>query len=181
MIYINKNIGFYSCSEKLTDNYVIGSSLSDYENGANVLLNDAQEAFHKSHSDASAEECFNLSYSDSNKLANAKSEKLNNLTTIENFCKHFFVNSDSVDAWNWDELRIIAKCDATSNVTIDGIVYESQSLKKSMQLLLLYRDNLNEAHEKMIEKINSCTTSEEVEKIEIKGFNQTTTSIVTVK
>ena len=50
-----------------------------------------------------------------------------------------------------------------------------------MQLLLLYRDNLNEAHEKMIAKINSCTTSEEVEKIEIKGFNQTTTSIVTVK
>ena len=70
---------------------------------------------------------------------------------------------------------------STSNVTIDGIVYESQSLKKSMQLLLLYRDNLNEAHEKMIEKINSCTTSEEVEKIEIKEFNQTTTSIVTVK
>ena len=101
MIYIQKQIGFWNLGEVLPASYNTGTTLSDYDNGAFLLLSSEQVAFHEAHPDAGPIECWNMEIPSSpepepvpkpDALAIARQEKLQEIADQDEFSNKFFVS-----------------------------------------------------------------------------------------
>lgn len=142
MIYINKE-KFWVTGDPLNESYIIGSSIEDYENGAFLLLNDEQAAFHAAHPDASQLEVWNMELTpepeqpvvpdpEPDELAIARQAKLAEIEAQDKFSEKFYV---SVVRYLRDENGEIQVNDKGDNLTYELVNYTlwmDRSLRTTM-------------------------------------------------
>lgn len=101
MLYIKKQLGFYFSEVLLGDTYNVGTTLEDYDNGAFLLLNDDQIAFHEANPDATPLQVWNMEIPSSpepepvpepDALAVARQQKLQEIAEQDAFSNKFFVS-----------------------------------------------------------------------------------------
>lgn len=94
-------MGFWNLGEVLPASYNTGTTLSDYDNGAFLLLSSEQVAFHEAHPDVSPIECWNMEIPSSpepepvpepDALVIARQEKLQEIVDQDEFSNKFFVS-----------------------------------------------------------------------------------------
>lgn len=104
MIYIQRQIGFLEQEESLNESYNIGTTIAEYENGAFLLLNDEQVAFHEAHPEASPLEVWNMELvpvpeptptPEPDELAVARQQKLHEIAEQDAFSNKFYVSVTS--------------------------------------------------------------------------------------
>lgn len=101
MIYIQKQLGFYFSEVLLGYSYNVGTTLEDYDNGAFLLLNDDQVAFHWEFPDATPLEVWNMEIPsvpespvvpEPDALVIARQQKLQEIANQDAFSNKFFVS-----------------------------------------------------------------------------------------
>lgn len=101
MIYIQKYLEFYYREEPLPDSYEVGTTLADYDNGAFLLLNAEQVAFHEMHPEARPLEVWNMELApvpeptltpEPDELVIARQQKLQEIADQDAFSNKFFVS-----------------------------------------------------------------------------------------
>lgn len=141
MLYIQKQLGFYFSEVLLGDTYNVGTTLEDYDNGAFLLLNDDQVAFHEANPDATPLQVWNMEIPSSpepepvpepNALAVARQAKLAEIEAQDRFSEKFFV---SVIRYQRDENGNILMNDAGDQLTEEVANYTlwmDRSLRTTM-------------------------------------------------
>lgn len=99
MIYIGKQ-KFWDTKDPFNDSYKVGTTLEDYDNGAFLLLNDDQIAFHEAHPNASPLQVWNMEIPsfpepepvpEPDALVIARQRKLAEIEAQDKFSEKFFV------------------------------------------------------------------------------------------
>ncbi len=184
--YIHKQDGFVEVEQEFTSPFDtnVGYTVQDYEKGQWIKLNEDQLAFREENQNASMLEVFNMQLDKVDNLTEAKNTKLQELEQIVTDNSTFkLVTTDGViDAWNWDLDKFIKLCDAAiltgqGKIQKDGFNYEPFSLKTALYQLLVNKNNIEDSVQQYKNKINNCTTIEEIKSI-IFEFEITNSAVV---
>lgn len=166
MIYIQKQIGFWSLGELIPDSYAIGTTLSDYNNGSYLLLSANQVAFHEAHPNASPVECWNMQFDQERLLQTAKDLKRQEVYNTD--YRHYYI--DDNDAYTYDRLSLKNQCTRKDTVEVNGKLYKSALLLEALNEMADYNDICISLSEKLISDIETAETVEDVEAIEVTGY-----------
>lgn len=142
MIYINKE-KFWVTGDPLNESYIIGSSIEDYENGAFLLLNDEQAAFHAAHPDASQLEVWNMELTpepeqpvvpdpEPDELAIARQAKLAEIEAQDKFSEKFFVSVVRYLRDENGEIQVNDKGDKLTYELVNYTLWMDRSLRTTM-------------------------------------------------
>ena len=175
MIYIHQENGFWDREEILPDSYQIGT-ITDYENGAYVLLSDEQTAFHVAHPEASQMEVYNMQLTPEpvRSYEQAIQEKLTQIDMYDrsDSVNSFFVNN--IPAWLTPDIRAnyknsieAAELLGETHITfiIAGIVSTStlQDARVMLAKIQRYADNctiVTETHKANVRALTGATVEE---------------------
>lgn len=182
MIYINKHIKFWEVSEQLPSSYLIGTSLFDFEEGAYVLLNEAQENFYKENPTATPLEVLNREMLPEDEpyvpttediLEADKRQKIMEITSYDysTNVNEFF--TDTKSCWldantrsNYKNSIEAAELLGEDTVTFEmsGSIYTIPATDAKFMLAKIqrYADNCSIATQQHIINVNNLTTSEAV-------------------
>ena len=187
MIYIHKEQGFWEVSEALPNNYLTGTTPEDYEQGAYLLLDNAQAAFHKGNPDAGPLECWNMQFDqeklllDQEKLLqSAKSQKRQEVYNTD--YRHYYIEDN--DVYTYDRLSLKDQCARKDTVEVNGKSYKSSLLLEALNEMADYNDICIGLSEKFLSDIEAAETVEDVEVIEVTGYPEvirTTTAALQTK
>ena len=187
MIYIHKEQGFWEVSEALPNNYLTGTTPEDYEQGAYLLLDNAQAAFHKGNPDAGPLECWNMQFDqeklllDQEKLLqSAKSQKRQEVYNTD--YRHYYIEDN--DVYTYDRLSLKDQCARKDTVEVNGKSYKSSLLLEALNEMEDYNDICIGLSEKFLSDIEAAETVEDVEVIEVTGYPEvirTTTAALQTK
>ena len=142
MIYINKE-KFWVTGDPLNESYIIGSSIEDYENGAFLLLNDEQAAFHAAHPDASQLEVWNMELTpepeqpvvpdpEPDELAIARQAKLAEIEAQDKFSEKFYVSVVRYLRDENGEIQVNDKGDKLTYELVNYTLWMDRSLRTTM-------------------------------------------------
>ena len=157
MIYIHKEQGFWEVSEALPNNYLTGTTPEDYEQGAYLLLDNEQAAFHKAHPNAGPVECWNMQFDQERLLQTAKDLKRQEVYNTN--YRHYYI--DGNDAYTYDRLSLKDQCNRKDTVEVNGKLYKSSLLLEALNEMADYNDICIGL---------SAETVEDVEAIEVTGY-----------
>lgn len=166
MIYIHKEQGFWEVSEALPNNYLTGTTPEDYEQGAYLLLDNEQAAFHKENPDAGPLECWNMQFDQEKLLQSAKSQKRQEVYNTD--YRHYYI--DGNDAYTYDRLSLKDLCTRKDTVEVNGKSYKSALLLEALNEIADYNDICIGLSEKLLSDIEAAETVEDVEAIEVTGY-----------
>nr|DAM82918.1 MAG TPA: hypothetical protein [Caudoviricetes sp.] len=166
MIYIHKEQGFWEISEALPNNYPTGTTSEDYEQGAYLLLNNEQAAFHKANPDAGPVECWNMQFDQERLLQTAKDLKRQEVYNTD--YRHYYI--DGNDAYTYDRLSLKDQCNRKDTVEVNGKLYKSALLLEALNEMADYNDICIGLSEKLLSDIETAETVEDVEAIEVTGY-----------
>lgn len=166
MIYIHKEQGFWEVSETLPNNYPTGTTPKDYEQGAYLLLDNAQAAFHKGNPDAGPLECWNMQFDQEKLLQSAKSQKRQEVYNTD--YRHYYIEDN--DVYTYDRLSLKDQCARKDTVEVNGKSYKSSLLLEALNEMADYNDACISLSEKLLSDIEAADTVEDVEAIEVTGY-----------
>lgn len=166
MIYIHKEQGFWEVSEALPNNYLTGTTPEDYEQGAYLLLDNEQAAFHKAHPNAGPVECWNMQFDQERLLQTAKDLKRQEVYNTN--YRHYYI--DGNDAYTYDRLSLKDQCNRKDTVEVNGKLYKSSLLLEALNEMADYNDICIGLSEKLLSDIEAAETVEDVEAIEVTGY-----------
>lgn len=166
MIYIHKEQGFWEVSETLPNNYPTGTTPKDYEQGAYLLLDNAQAAFHKGNPDAGPLECWNMQFDQEKLLQSAKSQKRQEVYNTD--YRHYYIEDN--DVYTYDRLSLKDQCARKDTVEVNGKSYKSSLLLEALNEMADYNDICIGLSEKLLSDIEAAETAEDVEAIEVTGY-----------
>lgn len=166
MIYIHKEQGFWEVREALPNNYLTGTTPEDYEQGAYLLLDNEQAAFHKANPDAGPLECWNKLFDQEKLLQAAKDLKRQEVYNTD--YRHYYI--DGNDAYTYDRLSLKDQCNRKDTVEVNGKLYKSALLLEALNEMADYNDICIGLSEKLLSDIETAETVEDVETIEVTGY-----------
>ena len=166
MIYIHKEQGFWEISEALPNNYLTGTTPEDYEQGAYLLLDNEQAAFHKANPDAGPLECWNKQFDQEMLLQSVKSQKRQEVYNTD--YRHYYI--DGNDAYTYDRLSLKDQCNRKDTIEVNGKLYKSVLLLEALNEMADYNDICIGLSEKLLSDIEAAETVEDVEAIEVTGY-----------
>ena len=166
MIYIHKEQGFWEVSEALPNNYLTGTTPEDWEQGAYLLLDNEQAAFHKANPDAGPLECRNKQFDQEMLLQSAKDLKRQEVYNTD--YRHYYI--DGNDAYTYDRLSLKDRCARKETVEVNGQTYKSALLLEALNEMADYNDACISLSEKLLSDIETAETVEDVEAIEVTGY-----------
>lgn len=166
MICIHKEQGFWEVSEALPNNYLTGTTPEDYEQGAYLLLDNEQAAFHKANPDAGPLECWNKQFDQEMLLQSAKDLKRQEVYNTD--YRHYYI--DGNDAYTYDRLSLKDRCARKETVEVNGQTYKSALLLEALNEMADYNDACISLSEKLLSDIETAETVEDVEAIEVTGY-----------
>lgn len=173
MIYIHKEQGFWEVSEALPNNYLTGTTPEDYEQGAYLLLDNEQAAFHKAHPNAGPVECWNMQFDQERLLLDQErllqtAKDLKRQEVYNTNYRHYYI--DGNDAYTYDRLSLKDQCARKDTVEVNGNSYKSSLLLEALNEMADYNDICIGLSEKLLSDIEAAETAEDVEAIEVTGY-----------
>lgn len=182
MIYINKHVNFWEVSEQLPDSYLIGVSPFDFEEGAYILLNEAQVTFYRENPTATPLEVLNQEMLPKDEphtltieetLDSDKRAKIMEITDYgcSSNLNEFFIDTkgcwlDANTRANYKNSVEAAETLGEDTVTFEmsGNIYTIPVTDAKLMLAKIqrYADNCSIATQRHIINVNSLTTNDAV-------------------
>ena len=172
MIYIQKQIKFWETEAALPPSYRTGATKEDYNDGAYLLLDTEQEAFHRANPGATPLECWNKAITPepgpSPELLLCKAKSAKQQEIHEAAAKHYYV--DDRDIYTTETLRLKDKCARQQEVEVGGVSMPSSLLAVALDGMADYAEACRATSDGLLARVDQAATPEEVEAIEVTGF-----------
>lgn len=172
MIYIQKRIQFWETEAALPPSYRTGATEEDYNNGAYLLLDAEQEAFHRANPGASPLECWNKAIEPapgpSPELLLCKARGAKQQEIHEAAAKRYYV--DERDIYTANTLRLKDRCARQAEVEVGGVAYPARVLAVALDGMDDYAEAVRAVSDGLLARVDQAATPEEVEAIEVTGF-----------
>lgn len=175
-IYINKAARkiYVEFSYQLDENNEVGTTWEDYKNGMWVMLSEEQLQFRADNPSASVQEVFNMALTPpyeptpEQKLRQAQNAKYQEVNEAVNGASHYYIGES--DVYTFDRLTIKDRCSINKKVTVNGVEYDSSIMKKAIDEMGSYQDNVNSVAAGINSQIQSAENADACNAIVVEGF-----------